>query len=103
MPNALAVLAISERGGLLHAPDMYMDKIAVGPGLPEGIIDLDANERVPTWAEPDLNGSSPAEQPLLIRPMRAIPFGETKTYGEIAKETGLSAQAAGQCCRTTGG
>ena len=33
MPNALAVLAISERGGLLHAPDMYMDKIAVGPGL----------------------------------------------------------------------
>lgn len=41
MPNALAVLAISERGGLLHAPDMYMDKIAVGPGLPDGIVDLD--------------------------------------------------------------
>lgn len=41
MPNALAVLAISESGGLLHAPDMYMDKIAVGPGLPEGVIDLD--------------------------------------------------------------
>lgn len=42
MPNALAVLAIAERGGLLHAPDMYMEKIAVGPGLPEGVIDLDA-------------------------------------------------------------
>ncbi|MDO9383367.1 MAG: class II fructose-bisphosphatase [Hyphomicrobiaceae bacterium] len=42
MPNALAVLAISERGGLLHAPDMYMNKIAVGPGYPEGVIDLDA-------------------------------------------------------------
>ncbi|MEO0810524.1 MAG: class II fructose-bisphosphatase [Pseudomonadota bacterium] len=42
MPNALAVLAISERGGLLHAPDMYMEKIAVGPGLPEGVVDLDA-------------------------------------------------------------
>jgi fructose-1,6-bisphosphatase II / sedoheptulose-1,7-bisphosphatase len=42
MPNALAVLAISERGGLLNAPDMYMDKIAIGPGYPEGIIDLDA-------------------------------------------------------------
>lgn len=42
MPNALAVLAISERGGLLHAPDMYMNKIAVGPGYPEGIVDLDA-------------------------------------------------------------
>jgi fructose-1,6-bisphosphatase II / sedoheptulose-1,7-bisphosphatase len=41
MPNALAVLAISEEGGMLHAPDMYMDKIAIGPGYPEGIIDLD--------------------------------------------------------------
>ncbi len=41
MPNALAVLAISERGGMLHAPDMYMDKIAIGPGYPDGIIDLD--------------------------------------------------------------
>jgi fructose-1,6-bisphosphatase II / sedoheptulose-1,7-bisphosphatase len=42
MPNALAVLAIAERGGLLNAPDMYMNKIAIGPGYPEGIIDLDA-------------------------------------------------------------
>lgn len=42
MPNALAVLAMSERGGLLHAPDMYMSKIAVGPGLPDGVVDLDA-------------------------------------------------------------
>ena len=36
MPNALAVLAISERGGLLHAPDMYMNKIAIGPGYRAG-------------------------------------------------------------------
>ena len=43
MPNALAVLAISERGGLLHAPDMYMMKIAIGPGYPEGLVDLDAS------------------------------------------------------------
>lgn len=43
MPNALAVLAIAERGGLLHAPDMYMSKIAVGPGLPDGVVDLDAS------------------------------------------------------------
>ncbi len=42
MPNALAVLAISERGGLLNAPDMYMNKIAIGPGYPDGIVDLDA-------------------------------------------------------------
>jgi fructose-1,6-bisphosphatase II / sedoheptulose-1,7-bisphosphatase len=42
MPNALAVLAIAEKGGLLHAPDMYMNKIAVGPGYPDDIVDLDA-------------------------------------------------------------
>ncbi len=41
MPNALAVLAISEKGGLLNAPDMYMDKIAIGPGYPKGVVDLD--------------------------------------------------------------
>ena len=42
MPNALAVLAISERGGLLHAPDMYMNKIAIGPGYPDRVVNLDA-------------------------------------------------------------
>ena len=40
-PNALAVLAIAERGGLLNAPDVYMDKLAIGPGFPAGTIDLD--------------------------------------------------------------
>ncbi len=41
MPNALCVLALAPRGGLLHAPDVYMDKIAVGPDLPTGVVDLD--------------------------------------------------------------
>ncbi|WP_354081541.1 class II fructose-bisphosphatase [Constrictibacter sp. MBR-5] len=40
-PNALAVIAMAEAGGFLNAPDTYMDKIAVGPGLPEGVVDLD--------------------------------------------------------------
>lgn len=40
-PEALTLLALAPRGGLLHAPDTYMDKIAVGPGLPAGVIDLD--------------------------------------------------------------
>ena len=43
MPNALAVIAVSESGGMLNAPDTYMDKIAIGPGYPEGIISLDAS------------------------------------------------------------
>ena len=42
LPNALAVMAMAEAGTLLNAPDVYMDKIAVGPGYKEGVIDLDA-------------------------------------------------------------
>ena len=41
LPNAISVVAIAERGCLLHAPDMYMDKIAVGPKA-KGVIDIDA-------------------------------------------------------------
>lgn len=41
-PNALSVIALAERGNFLHAPDIYMDKIAVGGGLPDGVVDLDA-------------------------------------------------------------
>ncbi len=40
-PNSLAVLAIAEQGCLLNAPDVYMNKIAVGPGFPKDLIDLD--------------------------------------------------------------
>lgn len=42
-PNSLAVIAIAERGNLLYAPDVYMEKIAVGPHYPKGIIDIDAS------------------------------------------------------------
>ncbi|MEX0924272.1 MAG: class II fructose-bisphosphatase [Rhodovibrionaceae bacterium] len=41
-PNALAVMAMAEEGGFLNAPDIYMDKIAVGGNLPEDVVDLDA-------------------------------------------------------------
>jgi len=41
LTNALAVVAMAEQGGFLNAPDVYMDKIAVGAGLPEGVVDLD--------------------------------------------------------------
>jgi len=61
MPNALAVLAISERGGLLHAPDMYMNKIAIGPGYPEGLVDLDA---------------SPADNLAALARAKGVPAGE---------------------------
>jgi|TARA_B110000438_G_scaffold245296_1_gene246221 fructose-1,6-bisphosphatase II / sedoheptulose-1,7-bisphosphatase len=40
-PNALAVIAMAEAGNFLNAPDVYMDKIAVGPDLPDGVVDID--------------------------------------------------------------
>jgi fructose-1,6-bisphosphatase II / sedoheptulose-1,7-bisphosphatase len=41
MPGAIATLAMADEGALLHAPDIYMDKIAVGPGYPKNVVDLD--------------------------------------------------------------
>ncbi len=41
LPNAISVIAVSEKGNLLQAPDTYMEKIAIGPGFPENIVDLD--------------------------------------------------------------
>ncbi|MCA8887906.1 MAG: class II fructose-bisphosphatase, partial [Parvularculaceae bacterium] len=43
MGNALAVVAMATAGTMLHAPDTYMDKIAIGPGYPDGVVDLDAS------------------------------------------------------------
>jgi fructose-1,6-bisphosphatase II / sedoheptulose-1,7-bisphosphatase len=41
LPDAISVIAVSEKGNLLQAPDTYMEKIVIGPGYPENIIDLD--------------------------------------------------------------
>lgn len=41
MPNALAVIALGPRGSMLHAPDVYMDKLAIGPGFSEGVVTMD--------------------------------------------------------------
>ncbi len=40
-PYAMSVMAIAEEGGFLTVPNIYMDKIAIGPGLPDGVVDLD--------------------------------------------------------------
>src|ERR671929_1385882 len=42
MPGSIAVMAMAAAGSLLAAPDVYMDKIAIGPGYPDGVVDLDA-------------------------------------------------------------
>ncbi|MEL6578101.1 MAG: class II fructose-bisphosphatase, partial [Pseudomonadota bacterium] len=53
MPNALTVIAMGPRGSMLHAPDVYMDKLAIGPGLPDGVVDLEMSgaERVRAYAK----------------------------------------------------
>lgn len=45
MPDAITVIAIAEAGSLLHAPDIYMDKIAIGGGFEQGLVDLDRSPR----------------------------------------------------------
>ena len=44
-PNSLAVVAFAEKGSLLYAPDIYMEKIAIGPGFQPGLVDLDASPK----------------------------------------------------------
>ena len=83
-PNALAVLAVAEQGGLLNAPDVYMDKLAVGPGYPEGVIDL-ARSRRPTISAPSPRPR--ASQPdeiiacVLDRPRHAELIAELRGLG----------------------
>jgi fructose-1,6-bisphosphatase II / sedoheptulose-1,7-bisphosphatase len=52
MPNALTVVAMGARGSMLHAPDVYMDKLAIGPGYQPGLVDLDMSpaERIRVFA-----------------------------------------------------
>jgi fructose-1,6-bisphosphatase II / sedoheptulose-1,7-bisphosphatase len=60
-PNALAVLAIAESGCLLNAPDTYMEKLAVGPGFPEGVIDLNKSPADNIRAIAAAKGVQPSE------------------------------------------
>lgn len=84
-PNALAVLAIAEQGCLLNAPDVYMDKIAIGPGYPEGTIDLNRSVTENIEALAKAKGVQPNEiiccvldrprHEALIRELRSIGCG----------------------------
>ncbi len=73
LPNALAVMAMAEPGTLLNAPDTYMDKIAIGPGYPNGVIDLDADPAENILALAKAKGVPPEEITALVldRPRHA--------------------------------
>ena len=61
LPNAISVIAVAEEGGLLNVPDVYMNKIAIGPGYPPGVVDLDA---------------SPADNVAALAAAKGVPVGE---------------------------
>ena len=65
MPGAIATIAIAESGTLLHAPDVYMEKIAVGPGYPSGFVDLDAPVGENVLALARAKGVEPADITVL--------------------------------------
>jgi len=82
-PNALAVLAVAEEGGLLNAPDVYMDKLAVGPGYPEGIISLAKSPSENVRAVAAAKGVDPSEIMVCVldRPRHAELIGELRGLG----------------------
>jgi fructose-1,6-bisphosphatase II / sedoheptulose-1,7-bisphosphatase len=82
-PNALAVLAIAEKGCLLNAPDVYMDKLAVGPGYPEGVIDLDKSPAENVRAVAAAKGVEPNEiiACVLDRPRHEKIIAELRQVG----------------------
>ena len=83
MPNALTVIAMGPRGSMLHAPDTYMDKLAIGPGYPEGILNLDMtpSERVTALAK--ARGCSPNDITVCVleRPRHEAIISEIRGTG----------------------
>jgi fructose-1,6-bisphosphatase II / sedoheptulose-1,7-bisphosphatase len=73
VPGAISVMAVSKSGGLLHAPDVYMDKIAIGPGYPAGVVDLDRTPAENIAALAAAKGVSPRDITVCIldRPRHA--------------------------------
>jgi len=83
MPNALAVIAMGPRGSMLHAPDVYMDKLAIGPGYPENLVNLDMSpsERVETLARHKGCKSSDIMVCVLERPRHVDMIAELRATG----------------------
>jgi len=82
-PNSLAVLAIAEEGCLLHAPDVYMEKLAIGPNFPEGTIDLNRSVTDNIRSIAAAKGVSPDEiiACVLERPRHAEIIAELRSLG----------------------
>ena len=83
MPNALTVIAMGPRGSMLHAPDVYMDKLAIGPGFAETVVTLDMTpkERVEALAKAKGCGPSDITVCVLERPRHEQMIAEIRATG----------------------
>ena len=83
MPNALAVIAMGPRGSMLHAPDTYMDKLAIGPGYAPGVVSLDMSpkERVEALAKAKGCKTSDITVCVLERPRHEDMIDEIRATG----------------------
>ena len=81
MPNALAVIAMGPRGSMLHAPDTYMEKLAIGPGLRQGVVTLDMSpaERVSALAAAKGCSTHDITVCVLERPRHEAMIAELRT------------------------
>lgn len=86
-PDSICVLALAERGGLLNAPDVYMNKIAIGPGYPEGVVDLDKTptENMQALARAKGVPMSEITACVLDRPRHAALIEELRNSGVAVK------------------
>ena len=87
LPGAIATIAMAEDGTLLNAPDVYMEKIAIGPGYPKGVVDLDvpAQENIRSLAK--AKGVQPAEITALLvdRPRHADLIAAVRAAGAAVR------------------
>ena len=83
MPGTIATIAMADGGTLLHAPDCYMDKIAIGPGYPKGTVDLDASAEDNIISLAKAKGVKPSEITaiLLDRPRHADKIAAIRKLG----------------------
>ena len=83
MPNALTVIAMGPRGSMLHAPDVYMEKLAIGPGLPKNIVSLEMRpvERIKALAVAKNCGQEDITVCVLERPRHDKMIAELRTTG----------------------
>ena len=83
MPNALTVIAMGPRGSMLHAPDVYMEKLAIGPGYSEGLVTLDMPPATRVSALASEKGCAPSDITVCIleRPRHQEMIEEVRSTG----------------------